>query len=73
MDKCPKCGKKLTVFNVKQNCPECGCDILNYDLEKRLEEDALQAEKEFEELEIFLAKVKRIAYKILSFFGVKKK
>lgn len=57
MDKCPKCGKKLTVFNVRQNCPECGCDILYYDMDKRLEEDAIQAEKEFEALEKFLDKV----------------
>ena len=57
MDKCPKCGKKLTVFNIKQNCPECGCDILYYDMDKRLEEDAIQAEKEFEALEKFLDKV----------------
>ena len=39
MDKCPKCGKKLTIFNIKQECPGCGCDILYYDIEKRLEED----------------------------------
>ena len=57
MDKCPKCGNKLTVFNVRQNCPECGCDILYYDMDKRLEEDAIQAEKEFEALEKFLDKV----------------
>ena len=57
MDKCPKCGKKLTIFNIKQECPECGCDVLYYDMDKRLEEDALQAEKEFEALEKFLDKV----------------
>ena len=57
MDKCPKCGKKLTVFYISQTCKECGCDILNYDLEKRLEADSIQAEKEFEELERFLDKI----------------
>ena len=57
MDKCPKCGKKLTIFNIKQECPECGCDILYYDIDKRLEEDARQAEKEFETLYKFLDKV----------------
>ena len=57
MDKCPKCGKKLTIFNIKQECPECGCDVLYYDMDKRLEDDALQAEKEFEALEKFLDKV----------------
>ena len=57
MDKCPKCGKKLTILNIRQECPECSCDILYYDMEKRLEEDAVQAEKEFEALEKFLDKV----------------
>ena len=57
MDKCPKCGKKLTILNIKQECPECGCDILYYDIEKRLEEDAIQAEKELTELYKFLDKI----------------
>ena len=57
MDKCPKCGKKLYLFNIKQNCPECGCDMLYYDIDKRLEEDAVQAEKEFEDFYKFLDKV----------------
>ena len=56
-NKCPKCGKKLSLFYVKQECSECGCDILCYDMDKRLEEDALQAEKEFEALETFLEKI----------------
>ncbi len=57
MDKCPKCGKKLSMFYIKQTCNECGCDILYYDMDKRLEEDAAQAEKEFEALQKFLDKV----------------
>ena len=57
MDKCPKCGKKLSLFYVKQTCSECGCDILYYDMDKRLEEDAVQAEKEFEALEKLLGKI----------------
>ena len=48
MDKCPKCGRRLTILNIKQECPECGCDLLYYDMENRLEKDAEQAEKEFE-------------------------
>ena len=57
MDKCPKCGKKLSLLYVKQTCKECGCNILYYDMDKRLEADAAQAEKEFEALEKFLDKI----------------
>lgn len=59
--KCPKCGKKLSVFYLRQNCRECGCDLLNYGREESLERDAEKAEAEFEKLE-----------KILSKFGRKK-
>ncbi len=55
-NKCPKCGKKLSLFYIKQDCPECGCDLLYYDMEKKLEKDADKAEKEFEALDRFLAK-----------------
>ena len=57
MDKCPKCGKKLSMFNIKQECSECGCDLLYYNMDERLEKDAEQAEKEFEALAKFLEKV----------------
>ena len=60
MDKCPKCGKKLTILNIKQECPACGCDLLYYDIDKRLEEDAIQAEKEFEWVERKLGPIKKI-------------
>lgn len=56
-NKCPKCGKKLSVLYLKQNCPECGCDLLYYNMEENLEKDAEQAEKEFEALAKFLDKV----------------
>lgn len=56
-NKCPKCGKKLSLLYIKQNCPECGCDLLYYNVEESLEKDAEQAEKEFEALEKFLDKI----------------
>lgn len=56
-NKCPKCGKKLSLWYIKQNCPECGCDLLYYNLDKRLEEDAEKAEKEYEALGRFLNKI----------------
>ncbi len=59
-NKCPKCGKKLSVWYIKQNCPDCGCDLLYYNMDKRLEEDAKKAEAEFEALEKVTGKVKNI-------------
>lgn len=54
-NKCPKCGKKLSIFYLKQNCPECGCNIMYYDMEKRLEEDSVKAEAEWKKLNRILA------------------
>ncbi len=53
---CPKCGKKLSLFYLKPNCPGCGVDLLRYDAEGRLERDAAQAAKEVEDLWRFLRK-----------------
>ncbi len=58
-NKCPKCGRKLSIFYIKQNCSECGCDLLNFDREKQLERDAQKAEAEFEKLEGLLSKFRR--------------
>ena len=60
MNKCPKCGKKLSILYVKQNCSECGCDLLNFEREKMLEKDAERAETEFAWLDSKLVKVKKI-------------
>ncbi len=59
-NKCPKCGAKLSLFYLKTVCPECKCDLMYYDMEKRLEEDAKKAEAEFQWLENFLTKLKNI-------------
>ena len=42
--KCPKCGGKLGIFDLKPNCPHCGCSIMYYDMDKRLEEDSVKAD-----------------------------
>ena len=47
-NRCPKCQKKLSIFYIKQNCSECGCDLLKYNREASLEKDAERAEAEFE-------------------------
>ena len=47
-NKCPKCGKKLSLFYIKQECDNCGCNLLYYDMENRLEQDARQAKEEYD-------------------------
>lgn len=56
-NKCPKCGEKLRLFYLKENCPKCGANIMYYDMERRLEEDAKKAEEEYEKLGELLQKV----------------
>lgn len=56
-NKCPKCGKKLGLFYLKENCPECGASIMYYNMEERLEEDARKAEEEYAKAQAFLDKI----------------
>lgn len=56
-NKCPKCGRKLSLFYIKENCPDCGANILYYNMEQRLEEDAIKAEAEYAKLNEFLDKI----------------
>lgn len=55
--KCPKCGGKLGIFDLKPNCPHCGCSIMYYDMDKRLEEDSVKAEAEWQKLDEILDKI----------------
>lgn len=50
MAKCPKCNRKLHIWNIKAECPDCGVNIANYDWENRLEQDAIEAEIAFAKL-----------------------
>lgn len=51
---CPSCGRRLSFFYMKPNCPDCGADILRFNAEARLEADARQAAKEVYALRQFL-------------------
>lgn len=46
MANCPKCGRKLKLFDLKPTCPGCGVNLLYYKIEERLEVDAINAELE---------------------------
>lgn len=40
MSNCPKCNEKLSPFYFKQSCPKCGANLLYYNLDERLQQDA---------------------------------
>ena len=73
MDKCPKCGKNLSIFYAKPNCPECGCDILFYEMDKRLEDYAIHAENEYAIHDSYIEKGKRKLEKLKKPFARKNK
>lgn len=54
---CPCCGEKLSFFYLKPNCPACGADILRYNAEARLQQDAVKAQKEVDALWRFFRRV----------------
>lgn len=55
---CPKCGKKLSPFYMKQYCPHCNVDLLYYKLEERLEADAKESARQENNLKKFVETVK---------------
>ena len=44
MANCPKCGKHLRMVDWQQHCPHCKCNIVLYDIQERLMQDADKAE-----------------------------
>lgn len=47
MARCPQCGYKLSLVDVKAECPVCKVNIPNYNWEERLDKDAENAEASF--------------------------
>lgn len=44
MSKCPKCGRKLHLYNVSQFCPDCGTNLRFYKFEETFFREAKEAE-----------------------------
>lgn len=47
MASCPKCHTHLRMIDWKQSCPHCGANIVIYDLQERLMQDADKAEVQY--------------------------
>ncbi len=61
MSNCPKCNKKIGAFYFKQNCPHCNANLMYYDFDNRLKEDAALAEKEWSAVEKITSGIKTSA------------
>lgn len=48
LSNCPNCNEKLSPFYFKQNCPHCGANLMYYDFENRLQQDADKVAREAE-------------------------
>lgn len=53
MSNCPKCNKKIGAFYFKQNCPHCNANLMYYDFDNRLKQDAEKAEMEWNAVQNF--------------------
>lgn len=65
MANCPKCGYKLRLIDIKAECPKCGVNLMYYNHQERLAEDADKAEEEHIR---FQPKIDRIKF---AFIGTK--
>ncbi len=58
MANCPKCGYKLRMIDIKAECPECGVNLIYFNHQERLTEDADKAEEEYIRLQPKIDRVK---------------
>ncbi len=65
MANCPKCNKHLKLTDWKQHCPYCGANIVVYDIQERLMQEADVAEVEYYHFQKKIDRVKA------SFVGTK--
>ena len=65
MANCPKCGYKLRMIDIKAECPQCGVNLMYYNHQERLAEDADKAEEEHIRMQ---PKIDRIKF---AFIGTK--
>lgn len=57
MRKCPKCSERLSPLYFKTTCKHCGADLLYYDFDARLEQDAQKAALQEEKVRRLLNKL----------------
>jgi hypothetical protein len=58
MANCPKCGYKLRMIDIKAECPKCGVNLIYFNQDERLAEDADRAEAEHIKMQPKIDRVK---------------
>ena len=58
MANCPKCGYKLRMIDIKAECPKCGVNLIYFNHQERLAEDADKAEEEYIRMQPKIDRVK---------------
>ncbi len=58
MANCPKCGYKFRMIDIKAECPKCGVNLIYFNHQERLAEDADKAEEEHIRLQPKIDRVK---------------
>ncbi len=58
MANCPKCGYKLRMIDIKAECPKCGVNLIYFNHQERLAEDADKAEEEYIKMQPKIDRVK---------------
>lgn len=61
MANCPKCGYKLRMIDIKAECPKCGVNLIYFNQDERLAEDADRAEAEHIKMQ---PKIDRIKFSV---------
>ncbi len=58
MAKCPKCGRKLRLFDISQYCPECGVNMRFYNFEENFYREAKEVELSQAKFHVKMRRVK---------------
>lgn len=62
MAKCPNCGYQLKVTDWRPECPKCGVNLMYFQMEERLREDADKAELEYAKSQPAIDRLKASIY-----------
>ena len=57
---CPVCNAKIHPLDLRQNCKHCGTNLFLHNFNERLEQDSIQAEKDYQQWLSFTGKFSKM-------------